>query len=366
VSTPAAPDGTTADSPGPVAAASEAADRGRATRQPPGGPATASGLLPLWIVGALLVSALVARDRLAGVLSTPVVAAWQTVFMALVVQAVPFLVLGVVVSGAIAAVVPATLLARAVPSRVVLAVPVAAIAGAALPACECASVPIARRLVDRGVTPAAALAFLLASPAINPVVLVATAVAFPGRPAMVLARLAAGLLASVVVGLVWAALDGGNRAVAGGFLTRRLDQRRALQERGGGPWTTFTATAEHDLLSAGGLLVVGAAAAATLQTVVPRSVLASFAGAGWGSVVALGLLAVVLALCSEADAFVAASLRMFSPTAQLAFLTVGPMIDLKLAALQAGAFGRRFVAVFAPLTFVTAVASAAIIGLVLL
>ena len=80
----------------------------------------------------------------------------------------------------------------------------AAAAGVALPGCECGSVPIAGRLVARGVLPAAALAFLLSAPAINPVVLVATAVAFPGRPEVVVARFVASLLAATVVGLVWA------------------------------------------------------------------------------------------------------------------------------------------------------------------
>jgi uncharacterized membrane protein YraQ (UPF0718 family) len=80
------------------------------------------------------------------------------------------------------------------------------------------------------------------------------------------------------------------------------------------------------------------------------------------SVVALSLLAVLLALCSEADAFVAAGLKQFSLSARLVFLVVGPMVDIKLIALQAGTFGPRFAAVFAPLTFVVAVACAVLVG----
>ena len=69
---------------------------------------------------------------------------------------------------------------------------------------------------------------------------------------------------------------------------------------------------------------------------------------------------------SEADAFVAASLTQFSLTARLAFMVVGPMVDVKLVALQAGTFGRRFAARFAPLTFVVAVGAAVAVGAVLL
>jgi uncharacterized membrane protein YraQ (UPF0718 family) len=79
----------------------------------------------------------------------------------------------------------------------------------------------------------------------------------------------------------------------------------------------------------------------------------------------MALFAVVLSICSEADAFVAASLTEFSLTAKLAFLVVGPMIDLKLFAMQAGTFGRSFAARFAPATFAVAVLVAVIVGTVL-
>src|SRR4029453_12745334 len=133
---------------------------------------------------------------------------WTTVFVAIVAQALPFLVLGVLVSGAITALVSPTVLERLLPRSAPLAVPSAALAGTALPGCECASVPIAGRLTARGVQPAAAVTFMLAAPAVNPVVLVATAVAFPGQPQMVLARFLGSLLTSMVVGLLWSRVGG--------------------------------------------------------------------------------------------------------------------------------------------------------------
>jgi uncharacterized membrane protein YraQ (UPF0718 family) len=84
------------------------------------------------------------------------------------------------------------------------------------------------------------------------------------------------------------------------------------------------------------------------------------------AVVTLAGLAVVLSICSEADAFVAAGLTGFPLSARLVFLVVGPMVDLKLIALQTGVFGRRFSSVFAPLTFVVAVVVAALVGSALL
>jgi uncharacterized protein len=304
------------------------------------------------IVALVVVAAAALRPLLDRLLDRPAVAHWATVFVAIAVQALPFLVLGVVISAVVAAFVPAGFLPRALPRRPALAVPVAAAAGAALPGCECGSVPIAGRLVARGALPAAALAFLLSAPAINPVVLTATAVAFPGRPLVMVARLLASLLTSVIVGLVWA------RTGADELLERA--RRRPVAE--GRPLAVLVATAQHDLLQAGGFLIVGAATAATLQTVVPRGVLDAVAGAGPLALLALAGLAVVMAICSEADAFVAASLTQFSLTARLAFMVVGPMVDVKLIALQAGTFGRRFALRFAPLTLVVALVCSALVG----
>jgi uncharacterized protein len=309
------------------------------------------------LVVLLVIIALYTREMLSGSLNPVALRTWTTVFVAIVVQALPFLALGVLVSGAITALVSPAVLERVLPRSTILAVPSAALAGTALPGCECASVPIAGRLTARGVQPAAAVAFMLAAPAVNPVVLVATAVAFPGQPRMVLGRFLGSLATSVVVGLVWS-------RVGGEAWVERA--RRRVTGAGGPRWLAFTSAARHDLWDAGGWLVVGAAAAATLQVVVPRSWLLAVAGQPALAVLALGALAVLLAICSEADAFVAASLREFSLTARLVFLVVGPAVDVKLIAMQSGMFGRQFAARFAPLAFVVAVVCALVVGRVLL
>jgi len=317
------------------------------------GPAGSAGQWGLAVAVGLLLAAVGLRPVLAEQFARPAVANWATIFVAIVVHAMPFLALGVVVSGAIAAFVPPSLVGRLMPRRAVVAVPAAALAGAALPGCECGSIPVARRLMSRGVAPSAALTFLLAAPAINPVVLVSTAVAFPGQPVMVLARFLAGSGTAVLVGLLWAGL-GDDR-----LLARAM---RAEPESGSSRLAVFAATARGDLLSAGGFLVIGAAAAATLQTAVPRDAVDAFASSPVLAVLALAALAVLLSICSEADAFVAAGLRQFSLTARLVFLVVGPMVDLKLVALHAGTFGRRFALRFAPLTLVCAIAVGSLVG----
>ncbi|MEU8793596.1 permease [Streptomyces sp. NPDC048643] len=304
----------------------------------------------------LLLLVVAAQGPVRRALSTPVMQSWMTVFVAVVVQALPFLVLGVLLSAVIAVFVPPSFFARALPKRPALAVPVAGLAGAVLPGCECASVPVAGALVRRGVTPAAALAFLLSAPAINPIVLTATAVAFPRNPEMVLARFVASLLVACVMGWLWQRLGRADWL--------RPPERPAHEGLGRG--AAFWGSVRHDVMHAGGFLVLGAMAAATLKSVVPASWLHAAAGNPVMSVLALAILAVLLSICSEADAFVVASLTQFSFTAKLAFLVVGPMIDLKLFAMQVGTFGRGFATRFAPTTFALAILMSVLVGAVLL
>ncbi len=304
----------------------------------------------------LLLAGVVLQGPIRGALDAPVMQSWMTVFVAVMVQALPFLVLGVLLSAVIAVFVPPSFFARALPKRPALAVPVAGLAGVVLPGCECASVPVAGALVRRGVTPAAALAFLLSAPAINPIVLTATAVAFPGRPQMVVARLVASLLVACAMGWLWHRLG-------------RTDWLRPPARpswEGLGRGAAFWGSVRHDVMHAGGFLVVGAMAAATLKAVVPADWLGLAADNMVVSILALAVLAVLLSICSEADAFVAASLTQFSLTARLTFLVVGPMIDLKLFAMQTATFGRGFALRFAPATFTLAVLVSSLVGAVLL
>jgi uncharacterized membrane protein YraQ (UPF0718 family) len=325
----------------------------------PVGPADGRGAAPARrgitstdVLTALLILVIVVRPLLSQLFEGAAIRTWTTIFVAVCVQALPFLVLGVLLSAAIAVFVPPSFFARALPRHPAGAVPVASVAGVILPGCECSSVPVARGLMARGVAPSAALAFLLSAPAINPVVLVATSVAFPGRPQVVLARFLASLFTAMVVGWVWARFGRGDW----------FSQPRRPDIGGLGRWEAFRISARHDFVHAGGFLVIGGLTAATLNVAVPRSVLDAVASSPWLSVVALAGLAVVLAICSEADAFIAASLTQFSLTAKLAFMVVGPTVDVKLVALQAGTFGRRFAVRFAPLTFAVAVTMSVLIG----
>jgi uncharacterized membrane protein YraQ (UPF0718 family) len=321
---------------------------------PPTAPGRHLGGLPLqvYVVFGALGALVVSQQWLVPRLDSPALATWSTIFVAIVVQSIPFLVGGVLLAGVIATLLSEKALRRLVPANPTLGVPVAGLAGVALPGCECASVPVAGSLMRRGVAPAVALTFLLAAPAVNPVVLVSTAVAFPDRPEVVLARFLASLVTAVAVGWLWLRFAG----------RVPILHRQRGHDHGEGAAQAFLGSVRHDFIHAAGFLVLGAMIAAAINTFVPREIIDSVAGNVFLAVGSMAIFAFVVALCSEADAFVAASLSAFSDTAKLVFMVVGPAMDVKLASMESGQFGGAFALRFVPLVIVVAVLSACGMG----
>jgi uncharacterized membrane protein YraQ (UPF0718 family) len=281
---------------------------------------------------------------------------WATVFNAMVLQAVPFLVLGVVLASIVAVLVPVKVWRKSFGHHVAISIPLAAACGALVPGCECTTVPIAGRLTQRGVPFPAALSFALASPALNPIVMLATAVAFAGQPEMVVARFVASFLAVLVVGSYLAA-------------TGVAPTPRAYHDHdheGGGVIRRLISAAQHDLLHTIGLVVLGAGIAACLRAFVPATVFTRFADRPVLAVAVMALLAIVLALCSESDAFVAASFVVFPRTALLAFMVVGPLVDIRLLLMYRSVFGGRAAAAIGGFALLGAIAASTVVGAILL
>lgn len=294
-----------------------------------------------WGNAAIVLAALGAVALLLQLLNPDRVAGAQNfllVFSSLLIEAVPFVLLGAVVSAGIEVFVPGRFFERLTDLPRPLQLPAAALTGFAFPVCECGSVPVARRLAAKGLTPAAAVTFMLAAPILNPVVLASTFVAYRGRAdmwTMILGRAGLGLVAAVAVGWVVA-----NKTK--GELLRPRPGDDDHHHEGETRSAAFFAHLSGDFLFMGRYLVLGAVVAAALQTFVPQSVIGSVAGTPIVSLLAMMLLAFVLSLCSESDAFVAASFVQFGPGAQLAFLVFGPMVDTKLGFLYSATFTRGF------------------------
>jgi uncharacterized membrane protein YraQ (UPF0718 family) len=237
------------------------------------------------------------------------------VFGSLLVEAMPFIVLGAFVSAAIEVFVPASAFEKIARLPRGLQIPAAAASGMAFPVCECGSVPVARRLAAKGLAPSAAVTFMLAAPIVNPVVVASTYVAYRGLG-----------------------------AVRGDQLLKQRDAEVEAHEVDAAErrWRRFFGHLTGDIVFMARFLILGAAIAAAVQTFIPQSFLNGVANLPILSLIAMMALAFIMSLCSESDAFVAASFTAFGPAPQLAFLVFGPMVDLKLGALYVGTYERGF------------------------
>ncbi|MFM7087575.1 MAG: permease [Cyanobium sp.] len=279
--------------------------------------------------------------------------AWA-LFQGLLLEALPFLLLGVAIAALARALAPQGVWMQRLPRHPLPASLIGALLGFALPACECGNVPVARRLLAGGAPLGTALGFLFAAPVLNPIVLLSTWAAFPDQPWLLLARpLGAFLLALLLSGLLLLLPE--TALLAPDLLAeRRLNQplsQVGLLERGSGlvgvapaamalpqaprsDWLQVLRHGSGEFLDLTSLLVLGCAIAAIVQTWLPRSWLLSVGSAPTLSIMALMLLAVVVSVCSSVDAFLALGFAaQITPGALLAFLLLGPVVDLKLAGL---------------------------------
>ena len=267
--------------------------------------------------------------------------AFLLVFSSLVIAALPFVAIGAVAASLVAVFVPFSWIERIGRLPRPLQLPVAGLAGIAFPICECGSVPLARRLMLRGLAPSAALTFMLAAPIVNPVVIVSTFVAYRGRGSllyMVGGRFVFGLVVAMIVG--WVAGTGTVSDILQDGGGEHQQVRLGKPESG---WRRFFIHTAGDFSFMARYLLIGAAVAALVQTFLSQRLVAGLATVPVVDTVAMMGLAVILSLCSESDAFIGASFGQlgFSPSAQLAFLVFGPMVDLKLGAMYLGTFRRR-------------------------
>lgn len=260
------------------------------------------------------------------------------VLVSILLEAFPFVLVGAILSGVIEVLVPPEALARLVPRNRAARLAVAPLLGIIFPVCECGVIPVVRRLIRKGLPLDMAVAYLLAGPILNPVVLASTAMAFAGRDEMIampLARAIGGYVAAVIVGLLVA------RWVRPPPAAPTLDHDAHNSACGPSALGRIVHHVVHDFLLLGGYLLLGSLLAAMVQAYVPRTLIVSLGTRPVVSTAGMMALAFTLNLCSEADAFVAASFTQFSFAAKLGFLLLGPMLDIKLVAMYLGALPRR-------------------------
>jgi uncharacterized membrane protein YraQ (UPF0718 family) len=286
-----------------------------------------------------------------------------TIFLGIFIEALPFLLLGTLASGLVEVFLSRETLSRVVPRNRFGSILSGALMGLAFPVCECGVVPLTRRLYRKGLPLSVGVAFLLAAPIINPIVIASTYAAFGWGPIFV-GRFVFTLLIATTIGLIFSLApqplhllqrsawpetsDGHNEATPTNVKS---------QDAGDTPMPAHTSSASlsvrliralslagDEFFEMGRFLVIGCLLAAGMQTLIPQSTLLAVGGGMLSSVVVMLVLAFVLSVCSTVDAFLAlAFVNTFSSGSILAFLVFGPMVDIKSVLMFSSVFRRRVV-----------------------
>jgi uncharacterized protein len=263
----------------------------------------------------------------------------NTIFLSIILEAIPFILLGVFVSAIIQSFVSENVIRRVLPRNAYLALIPAALLGIIFPICECAIVPVVRRLIKKGMPSHVGVVFMLSAPILNPVVYASTYFAFKSTPYVANARMFVGFISSIIIGLfIYRRFKGEN------ILKVQKENHHHHNHQRGNKLLETLYHASDELFDTGKYLFIGAFLASLFQAFLDRNVLLSI---GTSTTFAPGImmgLAYVLSVCSSADAFVASSFgSTFTEGSILAFLVFGPMIDIKNTLMLFGYFKKKFV-----------------------
>ena len=282
-------------------------------------------------------------------------------FLSILFEGAPYILLGTIISGFIDAYLPSNMMDRILPRNRYAAIALSGLLGVVFPVCECAIVPVIRRLVKKGLPVSCAITYMLAAPIVNPVVALSTFSAFAGNDPvfMMISRIGIAYLVTVLVGFVIHQFSPGS--ILREFLLSKPDHHEAEKEHkheqqdheveGGnkGPDRLVLAlrAAARDFIEVGMYFTIGVMITAIYRTQFPQDVIDQFGSSDWMGIPVMMALAFILSLCSTSDAFIAANMTSFSSAAKLAFLTYGPMMDVELVFMYSAIFKPKFVVALA-------------------
>jgi uncharacterized membrane protein YraQ (UPF0718 family) len=280
----------------------------------------------------------------------------NTIFISIIIEALPFIVLGVFIAAFIQMFITEEMIAKIMPRNRFLSIAIGTGIGSLFPACECGIVPITQRLVKKNVPLYSAMAFMLTGPIINPVVIFSTFIAFGDSWKMALYRSGMAILVAVVVSIVISYVFTENQLreyiekKASGHAHSHDHAKMKFSEK----LTDMINHAIDEFFSVGKFLVFGALISSAMQTFIKTSTLLSLGHTRATAILVMMLLAFILSICSEADAFIASSFSgMFGTGPIIAFLVFGAMVDIKNLFMMLDVFKRKFVLALISLIFVS-------------
>lgn len=262
---------------------------------------------------------------------------FATLSLSIFVEAIPFLILGALLASAVNTYIPPHFFKKILPRNGVLRRGILSLLGFLFPVCECGNVPLSRSLMIQGLKPSEAVTFLLSAPVLNPITIWSTWAAFSYDGSIVVSRIVATLLIANVIGYVLSLKKNERNFLSPGFQATcdaKPTQKKAFTRANRFRIATFTQTFTHEAFVMVKMLAFGALIAGTIQTFVARDLLVGIGSNVVLSIVAMLLLAFVVSICANVDAFFALSFAStFTAGSIVSFLVFGPMIDIKMLAL---------------------------------
>lgn len=281
------------------------------------------------------------------------------IFTSIFFESLPFLLLGAFISALIETFVSNEKIVKLIPKNKVLGSIVGVFLGFFLPACDCAVIPISKRLLKKKVPINVAISFMLASPIINPVVLLSTYYAFYNtEPKIFWFRLLFGIVIALIIGTIMGIIYNKKNVTTNNSdeediecLECECDHCHHEHEN------KFMSVIKHtalDFFDVVKYLMFGALLASLVQVLLPRDILLTFNNNNILSILVLMLFAYLISLCSTSDSFVGKSLlSSFGQSSILAYLLLGPMIDIKNTIVLLGNYKKKFVFTLIGLIFIT-------------
>jgi uncharacterized membrane protein YraQ (UPF0718 family) len=280
--------------------------------------------------------------------STEILMNFTTVLLGIVIEAVPFLLLGTVASGLVEVFVRREDVLRIFPRNPVIASLMGGVLGLVFPVCECGVVPLTRRLFNKGLPISAGIVFLLAAPIVNPVVIASTYAAY-GWGRILIARIVLGFAVACIIGIIFSFNTKSSEIMRPDVLPQLPEMAGEIiplesSESPGARLGRAYTIAINEFFEMGLYLIIGSGLAALLQTFIPQAALLAIGSGPVRSVLVMQALAYTLSVCSTVDAFLSlAFVNTFTTGSILTFLVFGPMVDIKSTLMFLGMFQRRIV-----------------------
>jgi len=263
-----------------------------------------------------------------------------TLSISVIIESLPFVILGIMLSILVQIWIPDRWIMRALPAHPVLRRIVISFIGILLPVCECGNVPLARGLIVKGFSVSESMTFLLAAPILNPITIVTTGQAFGFTSPIFIARIIGGFLVANLVGWLFSRHPDQDSLMTARFAAEcRLPDPQATGES---RWKKSIEIFQHEAATIMPALFLGALVAGLVQVAVPRAVLLGLGSNPIFSILAMMVLAFVISVCSNVDSFfILPFVNTFMPGSISAFLIFGPIVDIKMLTLMRTTFSTR-------------------------